>query len=61
MIKIGEKVTYDDGFTKEHGIVKSMSDDNHCFVVYHWHGESSDYRDYSAERTSNKDLKKGWL
>lgn len=61
MFQNGEKVTYNDGFKKEHGIVKSIQDDNYCFVVYHWNGESSDYRDYTAQRTSNNDLKKGWL
>lgn len=61
MFNIGDKVTYYNGFKKESGIVKSIPDENHCFVVYHWDGDSSDYGDYTAEKTRNKDLKKGWL
>ena len=61
MFNPGDKVTYDKGIKKEHGIVKCISDDNHCFVVYHWNGNSKNYQDYTAARTDNKYLKKGWI
>ena len=61
MFNPGDKVTYDKGIKKEQGIVHSLSNDDHCFVVYHWGDDSSNYRDCVAVRTYNKYLKKGWL
>ena len=60
MFEIGEKVTYVTPYKKEKGIVKSISDAENTFVVYNCGGEWDNYKDYTAARTSNKDLIKGW-
>jgi hypothetical protein len=44
----------------EHGIVKSLSDDNHVFVVYHCAGMWDNYKDYTAAKTEIIDLVVGW-
>lgn len=60
-IKPGDSVTYTPEYGKhENGVVKSLSGDDHAFVVYHCNGEWHNYKDYTAARTSIKDLKKGW-
>ena len=60
-MKPGDLVTYVTPFKKERGIVKSLSDDNHVFVVYHCGGDWQNYKDYTAARTAITDLKKGWI
>ena len=44
----------------ENGIVKSVSDENHVFVVYNCGGEWSRYQDYTAARTHISQLRGGW-
>ena len=44
----------------ENGIIKSLSDENHVFVVYNCDGNWFQYRDYTAARTRISDLKLGW-
>ncbi len=44
----------------ENGIVKSVSDENHVFVVYNCGGEWSRYQDYTAARTHISQLRAGW-
>jgi hypothetical protein len=61
MFNKGDKVTYVTPYKKERGIVKRVSDDKHTFVVYHCGGEWDKYDDYTAARTENKDLVKGWI
>jgi hypothetical protein len=58
--KIGDKVTYSDGYKKEKGIIKSIRDHNNMFVVYHCGGEWNRYADYTAALTRTCDLKPGW-
>jgi len=60
-MKIGDCVTYVSFGKKEHGIVKSLSDENHVFVVYHCAGNWGRYFDYTAARTEIGDLLPGWL
>lgn len=57
---IGDKVTYITPYKQEKGIVKSISDENHTFVVYKCGEDWGNYNDYTAARTNNKDLKRGW-
>jgi hypothetical protein len=57
----GDKVTYITEYKKEIGIVKSTSDENNTFVVYHCGDDWDHYQEYTAARTANIDLKKGWL
>ena len=61
MFKIGEKVTYVTPFKKERGMVKSICDEDSTFVVYHCNNEWDKYQEYTAARTPNEDLKKGWI
>lgn len=42
------------------GIIKSIEDDEHAFVVYECEGEWLNYRDYAAEKTNIKQLVLGW-
>lgn len=60
-MKPGQKVTYVSIGRVEDGIVKSISDDNYVFVVYHCGGNWDRYFDYTAARTKIKDLRLGWL
>jgi hypothetical protein len=60
-MKIGQKVTYRSFGKLEHGIVKSLSDAEHVFVVYHCAGNWDRYFDYTAARTEIKDLVIGWV
>ena len=57
----GQKVTYLTSYAKEHGIVKSISDESNLFVVYHCAGDWDNYRDYTAAMTRISDLKLGWI
>lgn len=59
-MKPGDKVTYCTPFECEKGIVKSVSDDNHVFVVYHCGDDWDHYYDYTAARTRISDLVEGW-
>ena len=59
-MKPGDKVTYVTPFESERGIIKSLSDENHVFVVYHCAGEWHRIEDYTAARTNKKDLVMGW-
>jgi len=59
-MQIGDKVTYIGVSKKEHGIVKSISDDNHVFVVYNCDNNWDRYFDYTAARTAIADLIEGW-
>lgn len=60
-VKPGQKVTYAPDYGKEEkGIVKSLSNENYAFVVYHCGGNWKDYENYTAARTRIKDLKEGW-
>lgn len=56
----GDKVTYHSVGKTEKGIVKSISDENHVFVVYHCNNNWEDYENYTAARTCIEDLTKGW-
>ena len=58
---IGEKVTYITPFKRQQGIIKSVSDDKHVFVVYSCGGDWDNYKDYTGARTEVKDLVLGWL
>jgi len=59
--EIGEKVTYVPAHGEpERGKVKSLSGDDHCFVVYHCAGDWRNYQDYTAARTPNHLLRRGW-
>ena len=61
-LRAGAKVTYDDGFKKERGMVKSLCDDHaYVFVVYHCAGNWDNYADYTAARTDKSQLRKGWV
>jgi hypothetical protein len=56
----GDKVTYKTPYKTEKGIVKSISDENYTFVVYHCGDDWKNYRDYTAARTPNQNLVHGW-
>jgi hypothetical protein len=60
-MQIGQKVTYISFGKVEHGIVKSLSDAEHVFVVYHCDGNWDRYFDYTAARTEISDLVPGWV
>lgn len=60
MLKPGDKVTYTSFSNKERGIVKSVSDRDHVFVVYSCDDNWEHYQDYTAARTRVEDLVKGW-
>ena len=60
MFKIGDKVTYIKSHKKERGIVKSISDNKHVFVVYHCGDDWKYYKNYTAARTRISDLVLGW-
>jgi hypothetical protein len=60
-LSIGERVTYITPYETEIGIVKSISDEEHVFVVYNCGGDWDNYRDYTAARTKISDLKHGWI
>lgn len=60
-LTVRQKVTYISFDKAEHGIVKSISDNNHVFVVYHCDGNWDRYFDYTAARTRVNDLVSGWV
>lgn len=60
VLQAGDKVTYTSFNKKEIGVVKSISDEDHVFVVYHCAGNWDRYQDYTAARTKVEDLVKGW-
>ena len=60
-MQIGDKVTYQSHGKREHGIIKSLSDDDHVFVVYHCDNNWDRYFDYTAARTRIADLAMGWM
>jgi len=57
---VGEKVQYITSYKVEKGIVKSISDESHVFVVYHCGDDWDNYRDYTASRTNINYLILGW-
>ena len=59
--KIGEKVTYCNTHKKEHGIIKNISDEENYFVVYNCAKEWKNYKNYTAARTHESMLVKGWI
>lgn len=59
-LKSGDKVTYVTPYKKEKGIVKSVPDDRHAFVVYNCEDDWDSYENYTAARTRIEDLKPGW-
>lgn len=59
-MNIGDKVTYRRSYKVEYGIVKSISDSSHVFVVYYCGGEWDHYMDYTGVRTPISDLVEGW-
>lgn len=59
-LKPGDTVTYNPGHKKEKGIVKSIQDEEHVFVVYNCGGNWDNYENYTAARTPIEDLEKGW-
>ena len=59
--KVGDKVTYVTSHKQEHGMVKSISDDEHVFVVYKCADEWSRYMEYTAARTRIDSLVRGWI
>lgn len=44
----------------QNGRVKSIQDDEHCFVVYHCAGNWDNYGAYTGQRTHVNQLKEGW-
>ena len=58
---IGDRVTYNPGYKKEHGVVKSVASDGNYFVVYNCGGEWEHYHDYTAAKTPADDLYYGWF
>ena len=60
-MQIGQRVTYLSFGMVEHGIVKSISDADHVFVVYHCAGNWDQYFNYTAERTAISDLVPEWI
>lgn len=62
MFKPGQTVTYKPAKgVPEKGIVKSISDEQHVFVVYHCDNNWSNYSEYTAARTRIEDLEPGWI
>jgi hypothetical protein len=60
IIEPGMKVTYKTEFAEEKGILKSLSGNEHAFVVYNCNGDWDSYENYTAERTRICDLEEGW-
>jgi hypothetical protein len=57
---VGDKVTYQGFSRNEKGIVKALSTNDCCFVVYACGCNWDKYSDYTGARTHNRDLVKGW-
>lgn len=60
MFEPGDHVTFHGYKKKEIGIVKSISDESHVFVVYHCDDNWHRYEEYTAARTKISDLTYGW-
>ena len=58
---IGDKVTYVTKNKMERGIIKSIADENHVFVVYNCNDDWKSYRDYTAQKTNVNNLILGWI
>lgn len=56
----GEKVHYHRFSFIENGIVKSVPDNEHAFVVYKWGDNPDEYQKYTGVLTALKHLKRGW-
>ena len=60
-MKPGDKVCYvTDYKPPENGVVKSISDTEHVFVVYNCDNDWDNYMNYTVARTRVSDLKQGW-
>lgn len=59
-LKQGDKVTYNNGFSIEKGVVKEVVNENMTRVVYHCNEEWDRYMDYTSALTDNQYLTKGW-
>jgi hypothetical protein len=59
-MQTGDRVTYLSFGKVERGIIKSISDADHVFVVYNCGGNWDRYFDYTAARTEICDLVAGW-
>lgn len=58
----GQKVTYLTEYKREHGMIKSLSDDGKAaFVVYHCNNDWEDFENYTGARTNLEDLRDGWI
>lgn len=57
-LEIGDPVIYSNGFKKERGIIKSLSDINNVFVVYNCGDNWENYENYTAARAPIKHLTK---
>jgi hypothetical protein len=60
MFKPGDRVTYKTESKSENGVVKSVSDENHVFVVYHCDDGWDRCEEHAAVRTRISDLVMGW-
>lgn len=60
MIKKGDRVTYVGQGVRQRGIVKSVPDARHVFVVYHCGEKWHQYENYAAENTRTAYLLPGW-
>jgi len=49
------------GALPQNGIIKSFSDEENVFVVYHWNEELENYKNHTAARTRICDLHPGWV
>lgn len=59
-LKAGDKVHYQRYSFIENGIVKSIADETHAFVVYKWADDPEEYHKYTGVLTALKHLKRGW-
>ncbi len=61
-LKAGDKVHYVLGVgPPENGVVKSIQDEEHVFVVYRCNNDWEHSSYYTAARTEVKDLREGWV
>ena len=45
----------------QNGMVKSISDDEHLFIVFNCNGEWNNIQNYTAQRTNIKQIGKDWM